>query len=147
MHVKLSVSSLAYRRGMTHVNVSAIALPAGMQGGAVPEEERLKLLDDPQEWAQFSHTETDGRCASSVVFEGMHCAACAITIEDALLQVPGVQSVQVSAASHRGRVVWSPTQTSPSTWMQAAAQAGYRAVPANDAHAHERRRQEARSMV
>ena len=118
-----------------------------MPGGAAPEEARLKLLDDPQEWAQFSHAEPDGRCASSVVFEGMHCAACAITIEDALLQVPGVQSVQVSAASHRGRVVWSPEHTRPSSWMAAAEQAGYRAVPANDAHAHERRRQEARRMV
>jgi Cu2+-exporting ATPase len=31
--------------------------------------------------------------------------------------------------------------------MAAAAQAGYRALPANDAHAHERRRHEARQMV
>ena len=113
----------------------------------MPEHERLKLLDDPQEWAQFSHAQPDGQCASSVVFDGMHCTACAIAIEDALLQVPGVQSVQISAASHRGRVVWSPERTHPSVWMAAAEQAGYRAVPANDAHAHERRRQEARRMV
>ncbi|MFM8865844.1 MAG: heavy-metal-associated domain-containing protein, partial [Limnohabitans sp.] len=31
----------------------------------------------------------------------MNCAACAITIEEALLRVPGVRAVQVSAASHR----------------------------------------------
>jgi len=132
---------------MIPVNVLTITLPEGTQDQAVPEKERLKLLDDPQEWAQFSHAEGDGRCASSVVFEGMHCAACAITIEDALLRVPGVQSVQVSAASHRGRVVWTPGSTRPSAWMEAAARAGYRAVPANDAHAHELRRQEARRML
>ena len=147
MHVKLRVRSLAYLQNMTHVNVLAVALPEALQRPAAPEDERLKLLDDPQEWAQFSHTERDGACASSVVFEGMHCAACAITIEEALLQVPGVQSVQISAASHRGKVVWSPQRTQPSLWMAAAEQAGYRAVPANDAHAHERRRQEARRMV
>ena len=118
-----------------------------MHDAAASEKDRLKLLDDPQEWAHFSHAEHDGACASSVVFEGMHCAACAIAIEEALLQVPGVQSVQVSAASHRGRVVWSPQSTRPSLWMTAAERAGYRAVPANDAHAHERRRQEARRMV
>ena len=112
-------------------------------------DERMALLDDPQEWAGFSQAEAQqpGCWASSVVFEGMHCAACAISIEDALRQVPGVKSVQVSAASHRGRIVWSAQETRPSAWMQASAAAGYKAVPANDAHAHERRRREARRMV
>jgi len=112
-------------------------------------DEHLRLLDDPEEWPQFSQADPtqEGCWTSSVVFEGMHCAACAISIEDALRQVPGVKSVQVSAASHRGRVVWSARQTQPSVWMQASAAAGYKAVPANDAHAHERRRQEARRMV
>lgn len=147
MHVKLCVSSLAYLQGMTQVNVLAMTLPQGLQHAAGSEGDRLKLLDDPLEWAHFSHAEPGGACVSSVVFEGMHCAACAITIEDALLQVPGVQSVQISGASHRGRVVWSPELTRPSAWMSAAALVGYRAVPANDAHTHERRRQEARRMV
>ena len=111
-------------------------------------QRQLQMLDDPQEWVSFSRQEKQQGCwASSVVFEGMHCAACAITLEDALRQVPGVQSVQVSSASHRGRVVWSESQTRPSEWMQAVARAGYRALPANDAHAHEHRRQEARRMV
>jgi len=120
-----------------------------MPAPAADDAERLRLLDDPQEWSAFSQPEKgqDGCWASSVVFEGMHCAACAITLEDALRQVPGVQSVQVSSASHRGRVVWSAGHTRPSTWMQAVRQAGYRALPANDAQAHERRRQEARRMV
>lgn len=108
-----------------------------------------QLLDEPQEWQIFSQASPDKpQCwASSVVFEGMHCAACAITIEDALKAIPGVQEVQVSAASHRGRITWKEGVTRPSDWMTAAAKAGYRAVPANDAHAHERRRHEARQMV
>ena len=70
--------------------------------------QRLKLLDDPQEWSAFSlPDQTQAGCwSSSVVFEGMHCAACAITLEDALRSVPGVDSVQINAASHRGRIVW-----------------------------------------
>ena len=117
----------------------------------VAEEDRQawQLLDEPQEWQVFSQT-TPGKpeCwSSSVVFEGMHCAACAITIEDALKSIPGVQEVQVSAASHRGRITWKEGVTRPSDWMAVAARAGYRAVPANDAHAHERRRREARQMV
>ncbi len=132
---------------MTSVN-SAEALSPVLS--AMPaDEEQLVLLDDPQEWSRFSRPEPgQAACWSSgVVFEGMHCAACAISIEDALRQVPGVKSVQVSAASHRGRIVWSSDQTRPSQWMQASAAAGYKALPANDAQAHEQRRREARRMV
>ncbi|MEO7160441.1 MAG: cation-translocating P-type ATPase [Polaromonas sp.] len=84
---------------------------------------------------------------SSVVFEGMHCAACALTIEDALRRVPGVLSAEISAASHRGRIVWSEQAIKPSGWMQAAARAGYPAVPANDAFASDRRRVETRQAL
>ena len=147
MHVKSWATGIEYLRRMTSVN-SAQVLPT-LAPTSAPADERLSLLDDPQEWSQFSQPEADQRAcwSSSVVFEGMHCAACAISIEDALRQVPGVKSVQVSAASHRGRIVWSSEQTRPSEWMQASAAAGYKALPANDAHAHERRRREARRMV
>ena len=109
----------------------------------------LEMLDNPQEWSAFSRpVETQNACwESSVVFEGMHCAACALTIEDALRSVPGVISAHVSAASYRGRVVWSDQAVKPSGWMQAAARAGYPAVPANDAFANDRRRAETRQAL
>jgi Cu2+-exporting ATPase len=109
----------------------------------------LAMLDDPDEWSAFSRP-LAGQAScweSSVVFEGMHCAACALTIEEALRRVPGVLSADISAASHRGRVVWSDTRTRPSGWMQAAARAGYPAVPANDAFANDRRRVETRQAL
>jgi Cu2+-exporting ATPase len=109
----------------------------------------LTLLDDPQEWSAFSRPLAGQPSCweSSVVFEGMHCAACALTIEDALRTVPGVESVQVSAASYRGRIVWSDAVVKPSDWMQAARQAGYPAVPANDAFANDRRKAETRRAL
>ena len=77
----------------------------------------------------------------------MHCAACALTLEDALLGVPGVVTADVSAGSHRARVVWSADAVRPSDWMGAVQAAGYRAVPANDAFARERRKTEARKAL
>jgi P-type Cu2+ transporter len=153
MQVKLCVSCMTYRQDMTQVNALSASVDSSSLGGhALPDMadvQRLKLLDDPQEWAAFSLPEKNqaGCWSSSVVFEGMHCAACAITLEDALRAVPGVESVQISAASHRGRIVWSPEKTRPSLWMRSVENFGYKAIPANDAHAHERRRQEARRMV
>jgi len=110
---------------------------------------KWSLLDHVQEWSDFSHNSKQAPelWTSSVVFEGMHCTACAINIEAALLSVPGVQSAQISAASHRGRVVWSSNQTQPSHWIKAVAKLGYRTMPANDALANEIRREDARKML
>ena len=94
------------------------------------------LLDDRQEWLRFSQPldETAGtpQWSSHVVIDGMHCAACAFNIEAALMSVPGVQSAEVNATTHRARVVWSESAVRPSGWMEAIAAAGYSARPAAD---------------
>ena len=81
------------------------------------------------------------------MFEGMHCAACAVTIEQALRATPGVREADISAAAHRGRVVWDESATKPSDWMQAVLRTGYRPLPASDAFAAERRQAETRKMM
>ena len=125
------------------------------------------LLDDPQEWPAFGRLRGPSRLAgeeggvtaatgersedavweSHVVLEGMHCAACALTIEDALRAVPGVEQVDVSAATHRARVVWRPSRIRPSQWMAAVQKAGYRALPAMDSQAREQRQRESRRAL
>lgn len=131
---------------------SAAAPPAGGQDGSA-----FALLDERDEWLEFSRPvpppaqPPGGQPAacweSAVVFDGMYCAACATTIEQALAAVPGVRDVQVNAASHRGRVVWEEGRTRPSEWMQAVARTGYRPLPAHDAQASERRQAETRKML
>ncbi len=58
-----------------------------------------------------------------LVIEGMHCAACALTIEEALCRVPGSSarpSVRATSAP-----AWSGNRTTrPSVWMQALRRAG-----------------------
>ncbi|WP_353239205.1 cation-translocating P-type ATPase [Limnohabitans sp.] len=145
---------------MTQVNVFAGLPSHGAEAKGVPwthstpvaesdADARLQLLDTPEEWAAFSllNPSEPDTWTSSVVFEGMHCAACAITLEDALRAVPGVLSVQISGASHRGQIVWSSELTRPSEWMRSVDRYGYKALPANDAHAHALRSDEARRMV
>ena len=107
------------------------------------------LLDDPAEWSGFSRpvAQQPGCWESHLVIEGMHCAACALTVEDALRQVPGVASASVSAGSRRARVVWQSESVRPSRWMGAVRRAGYGALPANDALASERRRRETRKAL
>lgn len=126
-----------------------LAAPPTVQppiSGTPHGQEMLQLLDDPQEWGAFSRVNPQdaSRWESCVVIEGMHCAACALTVEQALRRVPGVASAQVSAASRRATVVWSSRHAKPSQWMQAVQDAGYRAVPANDLLASGRRVRESR---
>ncbi len=133
-----------------------VLAPAGRWNGepvAPPDVDdassSLPLLDDPETWAAFSRP-LEGRedgWESHLVIEGMHCAACALTVEDALRAVPGVTQASVSAGSRRARVHWRADQVQPSVWMEAVRRAGYRAVPASDALASERRRQATRQAL
>ena len=112
------------------------------------------LLDDRQEWLRFSQVHAKDSAStqddwwdSHVVVQGMHCAACAFTIEAALASVPGVKSVEVNAATHRAKVVWSESQVLPSTWLRAIAAAGYGALPAADSSLRQQRLQETRQAL
>lgn len=113
------------------------------------DRETLALLDDELEWSVFSRPDEahSGRWESNVMIEGMHCAACALSVEEALKNVPGVVAADVSAGSQRARVVWDAQSVLPSRWMSAVLDCGYRAVPANDAFARERRKMESRKAL
>jgi Cu2+-exporting ATPase len=125
---------------------AALSLSSAAQ--AVPDEG--VALDDPAEWPAFGHA-LDAECVdcweSQVVVEGMHCAACAFTVEAALCAVPGVLRAEVNAATRRARVVWSADAVRPSRWFAASAAAGYRLVPAGDLQARARRMREGRAAL
>ena len=115
---------------------------------------RVELLDDRQEWLRFSQqhknkqtSHVDDCWDSHVVIQGMHCAACAFTVEEALMSVPGVQSAEVNAATHRAKVVWSERQVKPSAWIAAIAKAGYGALPAADSTLRQARHEEGRRAL
>ena len=115
-----------------------------------PPASRLAVFDDPEEWAIFSQScdkpavAATGLWESQVMVQGMHCAACSLTLEQALLGIRGVVAAQVSAASKRASVVWSAALTRPSQWMAVPQALGYRLLPASDAFAPDHGRKEAR---
>ncbi|MDB5895988.1 MAG: copper-translocating P-type ATPase, partial [Rhodoferax sp.] len=104
----------------------------------------LSALDDPAEWPAFGRClDADpalGRWESQVAIDGMHCAACAFTIEAALAAVPGVVEAQVNAATRRARVVWTAEAGPPSRWFAAVRSAGYGLVPLGGLAARAHRR-------
>ncbi|MGE0498605.1 MAG: heavy metal translocating P-type ATPase [Ramlibacter sp.] len=121
--------------------------------GPVPADATLAaVLDDHSDWAAFSRPcagpgAAPGAQESLVAVQGMHCAACSLTVEQALKAVPGVLDAGVNAASHMARVVWSPARTRPSAWFAALAQAGYRALPVGDLAQVQERQQASRMAL
>ena len=106
-------------------------------------------LDEPAEWEGFSRPAADrsGCWESHLAITGMHCAACSLTVEEALARLPGVASVEVNGPAALARLVWSPDRSRPSEWLAALRRAGYGALPAGDVLAALPRRQAARMML
>ena len=100
-------------------------------------------LDDPDLLAQcVIELPTGPLRRIGLGISGMYCAACTITIEDAVKAVPGVSEVQVQAASQRARILIDPTRVKLSDIVAAVQRVGYRAWPDAAARAgHERLRQ------
>ncbi|MFM8768818.1 MAG: cation transporter, partial [Rubrivivax sp.] len=108
-------------------------------------------VDEPEEVARFTRWQTDDRGGrrgvSSLQLTGMHCAACAGIIEQALGGLDGVDEVRVSASAQRATVQWDPERMRPSLWIEAARKAGYGAAPDAALATRELRRQEQRQVL
>lgn len=112
------------------MSLSSTTLPAER---AVLRAQEAAALDDETELARYTSfaTTAQGRqeACSRLVLDGLHCAACASLIEQALHRVDGVLDAQVQAASRRAQVRWDPSRTKASSLIEAIQRAGYKAFP------------------
>lgn len=60
---------------------------------------------------------------------GMHCGSCALLIDDALEDLPGIISTQTSVKSARTAVDLDPDQTGVQEVVATITELGYQAVP------------------
>ncbi len=108
----------------------------GEHRGPLTVTDNFAVLDDPVEQREFTEfTDTDGQSTAESVLmvQGMYCAACADTVENALQHLPGVQRAQVHAATRRLTLRWNPAQTSMSSLARAVGDTGYRLLPMHQA--------------
>jgi copper chaperone CopZ len=107
--------------------------PGSSQASAAVAPDVLAVLDDPVEQRRFTRFQTDaaGRSVadSALCISGMHCAACAGLIEQAVARVGGVLDATVSASGERARVRWLPGRTRLTDIVAAIRAAGYDATP------------------
>src|SRR5437764_15127863 len=74
-------------------------------------------------------TNADSTAVLDVPVTGMHCAACAASIEKALAGTPGVSSAGVNFATARATVRYDPSFASPEKLRDVVREAGYDIVP------------------
>lgn len=61
--------------------------------------------------------------------EGMHCGSCALLIDDALEDLPGVRATQTTMKQGCSTVQLDLSQSSPEDVIQTIEELGYRAEP------------------
>jgi len=108
-----------------------------------------KALDTIDEWSHFSqNTDKDHtRWESHIVIEGMHCAACAFKVENALKPLSGVIEATVNATSGHAKIIWQSNLIKPSQWASGIYKAGYQAFPASDLlHQDERKKNQRQAL-
>ena len=92
--------------------------------------------------------------ATTLKLKGMSCASCANSIETAIQQVPGVNSVQVNFAAEQASVEYDQRSTNLEAIQSAVADAGYEAseredlgIGKEDAQEQEERKSQQRSLL
>jgi Cu2+-exporting ATPase len=123
-------------------------LLAGDVPASAPHE-GATAIDLREEWETFSRpvAARPGCWESYLAIEGIYCAGCSLTIEQALTGLPGVAEVDVNGSTATARLVWNPAQGRPSQWLHALERAGYRGLPAGDQLAAVPRRQAQRLLL
>ena len=130
---------------------SSAACSVRANGPDAEAVDALAVLDDPVEQRRFTRylqgDDGHAQAESALRLAGMHCAACAGLIEQALSQVDGVLSAHVSAVGERALVRWLPGRTGVATIVRAIRAAGYDASPDTAAQARVQRQQAARTAL
>ncbi|MBI5670081.1 MAG: heavy-metal-associated domain-containing protein [Chloroflexi bacterium] len=65
-----------------------------------------------------------------LLIQGMHCVGCAMTVDGALEDLPGVKSATTNYARQTADVEYDEQTVTEAQLVAAVEQAGYKAVPA-----------------
>lgn len=136
---------------VSELSANAPALPRADTPVSTPmlSPAQIAGVDDPAvlQQCQVGARLTDGAVPVGLGLSGLYCAACAITIESALKQLPGVRDVHVQGATQRARLTLDPTRARLSQVVAAVQQAGYQAWPDGGGRAMQARRTQQRQLL
>ena len=104
--------------------------PAGTASEVVPEFLRqVQVYDNPAVQQGFVQAESEHVRETSLILEGITCAACVWLNERHLARLPGVLDVHINYATRRARVRWDQQRIKLSEILAAISRIGYLAHP------------------
>jgi Cu2+-exporting ATPase len=102
----------------------------GFQAAILPDvRERVAYLETPAFAEGFVEHDADGAVRTSLLVEGLVCAACVWVIERHLGELEGILSVRVSLGSRRVHVEWDPGRLDLRGVILRLAEIGFAARP------------------
>ena len=107
----------------------------------------LRIYDRPEVQAGFVRVLGAHERETTLIIEGIACAACVWLNERHLGGLPGVLSAQINYATRRAQVRWDDSRISLSTILAQVESIGYHAWPATSANAEQARRRETRAAL
>ncbi len=111
-----------------------------------------EIYDSEPLQRHFVRSLDDAKRETSLILEGITCAACVWLIEQHLAGLPGIEDVHVNYATQRAWVTWDETRIRLSDILRAIHAIGYRGLPYDPerqqaAYQRDRRRQQRRLAV
>jgi len=85
--------------------------------------------DDPLAQAQFTVSRGAHERSTTLILDGIRCAACLWLIEQTLRRLPGVLHASVNYTTRRAQLAWDPARTRLSAVIGALRAVGYDAYP------------------
>jgi P-type Cu+ transporter len=130
--IELAVADFDGRQGASRLEEHLRAMPGVRQAIANPKARLIRLVYNPaqvQLETLIEHARsmgyTLGTTAAQLAIEGMHCASCVVTIEEALKQTPGVLKGTVNPATQQAHVEYLPGLIDHKGLARSIEEAGY----------------------
>ncbi len=119
--------------------------PADHLVQAAPEE--WQVYDRPEVQQELVDRHDDRLCETSLLVEGVHCAACTWLIRQSVGRLPGVHEVEINPATSRATLRWDPSQARLSQLLHGIARLGYRPHPGKRSEGEQIRLREKRTAL
>lgn len=119
--------------------------PADYLATATAEE--WLVFDQASVQQELVETVDENTCETSLLIEGVHCAACTWLIRQSLGKLEGVDEVEVNPATTRATLRWDPKKTRLSQLLHTIARLGYRPHPGKRSEGEQVRLKEKRQAI
>ncbi len=143
-----AVAELIHQNGLDNfyqLRKGETTKPADYLATATAEEWRVFDQDSVQR--ELVETVDENTCETSLLIEGVHCAACTWLIRQSLSKLEGVDEVEVNPATTRATLRWDPKKTRLSQMLHTIARLGYRPHPGKRSEGEQVRLKEKRQAI